>query len=70
MAKLSYVVNNVVYRKKHDIWGCLLCKNIKNSCEILLLMSCKMSLNCTEMAYINNIIYDINHEISLQEQVC
>ena len=30
-------------------------KNIENSHEILSLMSCKMLLNCTEMAYINTI---------------
>ena len=38
-------------------------QNIKNSHEILMLMLRKMSLNCTEMAYINDIINDINDEI-------
>ena len=42
-------------------------KSIENSCEILSLMSCKMSLNCTEMGNINDIINNINDEIALLE---
>ena len=34
-------------------------KSIENSCEILSLMSCKMSFNCIEMGNINDIINNI-----------
>ena len=50
MAKVFYVINiiiinNVMERKEHDIWGYFHVKNI----EILSLMSCKMSINYTEI---------------------
>ena len=39
-------------------------QSIENSCKILSLMLCKISLNCTEMAYIYDIMNSINDEIS------
>ena len=37
---------------------------IENSCKILSLMLCKISFNCTEMAYIYDIMNSIDDEIS------
>ena len=83
MAKLFYVLMTLIILfmpfylkyhawKKHDTWrllGQFVMKNVKNSREILSLIS----LNCPEMPCIN----DINDEISLwhlskavQEQFC
>ena len=67
MVKLFYVansvINNVVYEK---IIRLFVMQNIRTSREILSLMliSWEMSLNCTEMAYINNIVNDINDKVS------
>ena len=44
--------------------GLLVMQSIENSCKILSLMLCKISLNCTEMAYIYDIMNSINDEIS------
>ena len=73
MAKMIYVIT-VISWKKRDIRGCIndqisqnvihniSCKVIHNdSHKMLSLMSCKMSLNCTRMAYINTIINHINN---------
>ena len=57
MANLFVVVDSVMYGKKARSLR-LLVQNIKNSGKILLLMSCKMLLNCTQVAYINDIIND------------
>ena len=67
MVKLFYVansvINNVVYEKIIRIF---VMQSIRTSREILSLMliSWEMSLNCTEMAYINNIVNDINDKVS------
>ena len=47
--------------EKNMTFEAVFVENVENSHEIVLLMSCKMSLNCTEMAYTN----DINNKISL-----
>ena len=43
-----------MYREKHDMYlRSFFVQNIRNSHEISLLMSYKMLLNCTEIAYID-----------------
>ena len=59
MAKLFYVVDaiiNVVNNVKDKVWPLRLCvmQNIYNSCEILLLILCKMPSDCTNMAFTND----------------
>ena len=47
------VINNVM-QKKHNKMRLFAIQNIENSCKVLLLMSCKMLLNCIEMALMSN----------------
>ena len=57
------VINNDMYRYNNVM------QNIENShaiLSLLLLMSFQMSLNCTEIVYINDIINNINDKISFQ----
>ena len=48
-------IENVIQRKYSMTYEAVSCAKYKNSCENLSLMALKMTLNCPEMAFINDI---------------
>ena len=66
--KMSLVINNVIndHMNRYIIMSCKISRILMRLCVIMLLMSFKISLNCTEMACINDIIKNIDDKISFQ----